>query len=73
MSAQEIDKARNSADGKEKKDQFITLNVRKLYINSKDGLIHTKTLKVQAAPKLKEIVNNALFLATKKNLLPGRY
>jgi hypothetical protein len=73
MSSDEIEKAREAADDKDKRELFITLNFRKQYIKSSEGLIQTETLELQTAPQIKEIVNSALFKAAKKNQLPGRF
>ena len=73
LSEQQIEKAKQAADNKEKEDQFVTLNFRKLYVNSKEGLIQTEVLEVQTSPEIKETINNALFTVAKKNILPGRY
>ena len=73
MSEQQVEQAKQSADNKDKEDQFTTVNFKKLYINSKEGIIQTEVLEIQTAPEIKEMINTALFNAAKKHLLPGRY
>jgi hypothetical protein len=62
-----------ATDDKEKKEMFVTLNFRKEYIQSEEGIIQTETIEIQSAPEIKETVNNALFKASKKGQLPGKY
>lgn len=64
MSLDEIDRAMKATDGKEKIELFVTLNFHKQYIQSEDGIIRG-TIKIQTAPKIKEIMNNTLFKASK--------
>lgn len=73
MTANEIQEAINAADGQERKAMFITLNLRKQYIQADGGLIQTETLEIQAAPEIKAIVNNALFKASRNRTLPRKY
>jgi hypothetical protein len=73
MSAEEIDDAMKAADDQDKKDMFITLNFKKQYIQSEEGLIQTETLEIQSAPEIKESINKALFKASTNGNLPGKY
>ena len=73
MSAQEIVTALKTADGKERKERFVTLNFKKQYIHSQEGLIQTETIELQTSPEIKETINTALFKAAKKDQLPGKY
>lgn len=57
---------------KREKDRYVTLNFKKQYIQSPEGLIQTETMELQTAPEIKEMVNTALFKAAKKEQLPIR-
>ena len=51
----------------------MTLNFKKQYIQSPEGLIQTETIEVQTALEIKEIINVALYKAARNELLLGRY
>lgn len=68
MSIQDIETSKKTNDGKDSKDNFIALNFKKHYIQSPEGLIQTETIEVQMAPEIKQIVNAALFKASKKSI-----
>jgi hypothetical protein len=73
MSADEISEAMKAADDQNKKEMFITLNFKKQYIQSEEGLIQAETLEIQSAPEIKESINRSLFKASKNGTLPGKY
>lgn len=73
MSKEEIENAVKVLDGKANREVLITLNFRKQYVKSKEGLIQTETLEIQMAPEIKESVNAAIFKAAKNGQLQGKY
>lgn len=49
MSKEEIEKSVKASYGKNNKEVFITLNFRRQYMKSKEGLIQTEALEIQTA------------------------
>lgn len=73
MTIHDIQAALKTADGRESKEKFITLNFSKQCVQNLAGLIQTETIKIQTAPEIKEMMNTSLYKAAKKGKLPGRY